>query len=92
MILPEFYSVYNPKDFHRCTQPQRVIFVVFKGDLVRINYRMGDCAFPHTMINVMGSKDKPMELHNDQPVDLTKDYARGIWKWLVDELGWVNGG
>jgi hypothetical protein len=87
-MIPKFYTLYNPKDPH---DPQRVIFIVFEGDLVKITYQMGNSVVAHTMINVKGSKDKPMELHNDQPVDLTKDYARVLWKWLVDELGWVNG-
>jgi len=68
-----------------------MIFMVFDGDLVKITYQMGDSVVHHSMINVKGSKDKPMELHHSQSVDLTKDYARVLWKWLVDELGWVNG-
>ena len=90
-MIPKFYTLYNPKDSHQWTDPQRVIFIVFEGDLVKITYQMGDSVVHHSMINVKGWNDMPMELHHSQSVDLTKDYARVLWKWLVDELGWVNG-
>lgn len=92
MTIPKIYTLHNPKDFHRCTQPQSMIFMVFDGDLVKITYQMGDSIVPNTVINIKWSKDKPMELHHSQSKDFTLNAARTVWDWLVDELGWVNGG
>jgi hypothetical protein len=89
-MIPKFYTLYNPKDSHQWTDPQRVIFIVFEGDLVKITYQMGDSVVHHSMINVKGSKDKPMELHHSQSKDFTLNAARTVWDWLVDELGWVR--